>query len=321
MSGIATAIVGGAVISGVASSKAASKAAGATTAAAERGAEAQEEAARLGIEEQRRQFDLLQETLKPYIEAGNIQLEQFGPYQRAGEVQLKNLQDIRKETLGLYQGQIPGLEEFAAVGPEALRQQRALAGLAGPEAQQAAISQIERDPAFQALAQQGEEAILQRASATGGLRGGNVQAALAQFRPQLLNQFINQQYQRLGGLTSLGGATAERLFTSGLGTTTGIAGQLMSAGLGSQELLARLGQASAAGQAAGATSLGANIASTLGQVGAAQAQAAGTIGAAQAAGALGQAQAISNVASSIPSALIMSRFLQPSGTMVLGGGF
>lgn len=354
MSGIATAIVGGAVISGVASSKAASKAAGATTAAAERGAEAQEEAARLGIEEQRRQFDLLQETLKPYIEAGNIQLEQFGPYQRAGEVQLRNLQDLRRATLGLFErqapaietlaeegialgrGQIPALEEFAAVGPEALRQQRALAGLAGPEAQRTAISQIEADPAFQALAQQGEEAILQRASATGGLRGGDVQAALAQFRPQLLNQFINQQYQRLGGLTSLGGAAteglytsgygrggaaAERLFTSGLGTTTGIAGQLMSAGLGSQELLARLGQASAAGQAAGATSLGANIANTLGQVGAAQAQAAGTIGAAQAAGALGQAQAISNVASSIPNALIMSRFLQPSGTMVLGGGF
>lgn len=291
MAWVATAIVGASVVTSYAGSKAASKAASATTAAAEVGAEAQERAAELSIEEQRRQFDEVRKVLEPYVTAGNLQLTQFEPLREAGAAQ------------------IPILEEFATVGPEALQQQRALAGLAGPDAQRAAISQIEQGPQFQAAIRQGEEALLQRASATGGLRGGNIQAALAQFRPQMLNQFIDQQYGRLGGLVGTGGAATETLF---------------GAGLGSQELLARLGQASAAGQAAGATSLGAGISGALGQIGAAQAGAAGTIGAAQSANAIAQAQALGNFASSIPSALIMSRFLTPppaSGTMYLGGGF
>jgi hypothetical protein len=232
---ITAVVAGGATLIGSSMQSSAAKS------AAGKAAGAQTEAAELGIAEQRRQFDVVREILAPYIEAGNLQLTQFAPFQRAGEEQISTLQ------------------EFAAVGPEALQQQRALAGLAGPEAQRAAISQIEGSPQFQSLARQGEEAILQQASATGGLRGGNVQASLAQFRPQLLNQLIEQQYGRLGGLMGAGGAATERLFTSGLG---------------SQELLARLGQASAAGQAAGATSLGSGISSALGQIGQARAGAA-----------------------------------------------
>jgi hypothetical protein len=77
------------------------------------------------------------------------------------------------------------------------------------------------------------------------LRGGNVQAALAQFRPQVLSELIGQQYSRLGGLTALGQETTSNL--------------------------ARLGQASAAGTGAAAQESGANIASLLAQQGAAQA--------------------------------------------------
>lgn len=101
-------------------------------------------------------------------------------------------------------------------------------------------------------------------------------------------------------------------------------GGFSATGLGVTQDLASLGQASAARQAALGGQTGANVSNLLGNIGAAQAGAAGTIGAAQAAGALGQAQAIGNLASAIPSALIMSRFLAPptpSGTMVLGGGF
>jgi len=80
------------------------------------------------------------------------------------------------------------LEPYVTGGAEAFKQQQALIGAQGPEAQRAAIAALEQGPAVQALTQQGENALLQRASATGGLRGGNVQAALAQFRPQMLNQ-------------------------------------------------------------------------------------------------------------------------------------
>jgi len=74
----------------------------------------------------------------------------------------------------------------------------------GAEAQRAAIGAIEASPEMQYLTKQGESAIMSNASATGGLRGGNVQGALAQFRPSLLNDLIKQQYSRLGQLSQLG---------------------------------------------------------------------------------------------------------------------
>jgi len=78
------------------------------------------------------------------------------------------------------------------------------AGMTGEQAQAAAIEKISASPILQELMAQGEMGILQNASATGGLRGGNVQGALAQFRPQMLQQEIDRQYARLGGLSSTG---------------------------------------------------------------------------------------------------------------------
>jgi hypothetical protein len=151
----AAAIMGGtAILGGVLQSRAASKA-----------AKAQQAGADAGIAEQRRQFDAIQELLKPYVQAGT----------------------------------------------PALQEQQKLAGIYGASPQRAqaqAIKGIENSPMFKALANQGEVALTQQASATGGLRGGNVQAALAQFRPNMLNNLINQQYERLGGLTGLGQSSA-----------------------------------------------------------------------------------------------------------------
>ena len=102
------------------------------------------------------------------------------------------------------------LSPYTQAGAGALTAQQALAGLGGPEAERAAIERISGGETYKALAQQGEEALLQRASATGGLRGGNIQAALGQFRPQLLSSLIEQQYGRLGGITDVGQASAAR---------------------------------------------------------------------------------------------------------------
>ena len=126
------------------------------------------------------------------------------------------------------------LKPYTEAGLPALEQQQSFLGLRGPEAERAAIERISGGERFKALAGQGEEALLQRASATGGLRGGNLQGALAQFRPQLLSNLIEEQYGRLGGLTSMG-------------------------------------QRSAAGVGAAGTETGVNVANLLGQRGAAQA--------------------------------------------------
>ena len=136
---------------------------------------------------------------------------------------------------------------YVQAGTGSLQGQQALLGLAGPEAQAQAYAGIEQGPMFQSLVEQGEAGILANASATGGLRGGNIQGALGQFRPQLLQSMIQNQYQNLAGLTSLG-------------------------------------QASAAGQAGMGQQTAGNIANLYGQQG--QAQAGGILGQAKAFGGL-----------------------------------
>lgn len=130
-------------------------------------------------------------------------------------------------------------QPFVNAGVNALGQQSALTGLNGADAQQAAIAALQGSPGFTSALQQGENSILQNASATGGLRGGNVQAALGQFSPALLASFINDQYTRLGGLTSLGQSAAAGVGNAGIATGNNVA-----------QLLQQQGAARAGGQLA-----------------------------------------------------------------------
>jgi hypothetical protein len=138
------------------------------------------------------------------------------------------------------------LKPYTEAGLPALEAQQALLGLQGPEAERAAIERIRGGETFQALTRQGEEALLQRASATGGLRGGNIQAALSQFRPQLLSSLIEQQYGRLGGMTALGQQSAAGVGAAGLETGANVA-----------NLLGQQGAALAGGQLARGQAFGA----------------------------------------------------------------
>ena len=174
--------------------------AGKGASAAKQAGAAQERAAQMGIDEQRRQFDEMQRLMAPYVQAGD-----------------------------------PALQALLGA-----------AGLSGPESQQAFVSQQEQSPLFQALAQQGENAMLQNASATGGLRGGNLQGALGQFRPALLNQFIGQQYDRLAGITTLGQNAAVGVGAAGMNTGRDIANQYGN--IGAAQAGAALGRANAIGQ-------------------------------------------------------------------------
>lgn len=146
------------------------------------------------------------------------------------------------------------LSPYAKAGASSLKGQQVLLGQYGDNAQASAIANIRNSAYFKDTAKQGENAILQNASATGGLRGGNTQSALAQFRPQLLNQLVQQQYANLGGITNMG-------------------------------------QSAAAGQAAGGMQSAGAIGNLLSQGGAAQAQGYLGAGQAQAGGYLGQAAA------------------------------
>jgi hypothetical protein len=161
----------------------------------------------------------------------------------AGQLQYDASQAGVAETRAAREEMRALLEPYVAAGGPALQAQMGALGLAGPEAQQAYVAQQEQSPAFQALARQQEEAILQNASATGGLRGGNVQGALAQFRPALLNQFLEQQYGRLGGMTSLGQQSAAGVGTAGMQSATSISNLLAEGG--AARAGAKLGSANA----------------------------------------------------------------------------
>lgn len=137
------------------------------------------------------------------------------------------------------------LDPFVDAGSQSLAGQLDLIGLGGEDAQRQAISALEQGPQMQAMIEQGENAILQNASATGGLRGGNTQGALAQFRPQILSDLINQQYSQLGGLTQMGQASAAGVGSAGMNMANQIGqqfGQMGAAQAGAH--LAR-GQANA----------------------------------------------------------------------------
>lgn len=138
------------------------------------------------------------------------------------------------------------LKPYTEAGQPALEQQQALLGLRGPEEERAAIERISGGERFQEITRQGEEAILSRASATGGLRGGNVQSALAQFRPQVLNQLIEEQYGRLGGMTTLGQRSAAGVGAAGMETGVNVSNLLSQQG--AARAGGEIGEAKAYGQ-------------------------------------------------------------------------
>ncbi len=132
------------------------------------------------------------------------------------------------------------INPYVQAGTNALGEQQALSGALGPEAQQAAYDSIQGSAGFQSALQQGETSLLQNASATGGVRGGNTQGALAQYSPQLLGQHVNQRYGQLGGLSGMGMQAASGLGQMGMQSGANIGNAL--AGQGQAQAGSVLGQ-------------------------------------------------------------------------------
>lgn len=135
------------------------------------------------------------------------------------------------------------LKPYVDAGLGSLNQQQSLLGLNGADAQKQSIDALQNSPQMQAYINQGENAMRQNAAATGGLRGGNFQGALAQYRPNLLNNMIQQQYQNLGGITALGQSSAAGVGNVGMQSANNIGNLLQASGN------AQAGAALAQGQA------------------------------------------------------------------------
>ena len=137
------------------------------------------------------------------------------------------------------------LQPYVNTGTNANAALGNLLGVSGNQAQQDAISALKQSPLYTSQLQAGENAILQNAAATGGLRGGNTQMALGRFAPALLASTIQSQVQNLGGLSNQG-LTAAGGVSSGLGNLA----NANSAALGNIGQ-AQAGSALAAGNAFG----------------------------------------------------------------------
>ncbi len=75
---------------------------------------------------------------------------------RAGKIQAKAAQAGIEEQRRQFDALIQLMSPYVAAGAPALEQQMAMAGLRGPEAEQAAIEAIAASPQLEALARQGE---------------------------------------------------------------------------------------------------------------------------------------------------------------------
>lgn len=90
---------------------------------------------------------------------------------------------------------------------------------------------------YQAIAEQQEGQVLRNASATGRLRSGGSEAALASIGPQLGQNYLSDQYNQLTGLANLGMGAASQgaMSANNLGTNiANLQGQAGQAQAGNQ---------------------------------------------------------------------------------------
>ena len=104
-------------------------------------------------------------------------------------------------------------EDFAPIlerGNLAGERLNAFLGLAGPEAEQAAISGFQESPGQAFLRERQERALVRNESALGGLGGGNVRTALEEQAFGIASTQLGERKDRLAGVAALGaGATGQ----------------------------------------------------------------------------------------------------------------
>lgn len=238
----------------------------AQSSAAKKASRAQAAASDAQIAESRRQFDLVRSLLQPYVDAGGTALTSQLNLLGLGGVVMGDLPTITTIAGGVtgrpdpsalgadgrgwnrggrdgdrgalravqtptgtkYQvnGQTFSTLEEAQAYAQANRSRSFDANLAKTN-QQRAIDDLANGAQFTSLVRQGEDAILANAAATGGLRGGDTQAALAQFRPQMLQALIDKQLANLGGIAANGQNAA-----GNVGSAAQNAGAQVNAALG-----------------------------------------------------------------------------------------
>lgn len=140
---------------------------------------------------------------------------------------LSNASNLLRDQFGVTSAL---LNPSIAAGNKAVGGISDLLGLGSSTTQSQAIDSLKGSPLYQALFGNGLEALNANASATGGLRGGNLQDATMDFGRDTLAQIIQQQLSNLGGLASLGQRSALGLGELGSNNASALANLATGAG-------------------------------------------------------------------------------------------
>jgi hypothetical protein len=202
---------------------------------------------------------------------------------KAMQAQMAMMEKAIAEQRAAYDEAKGLLNPYSAAGLGGLESYLALLGQSGADAQRQAIEGLEQMPGYQAQLGAGQRAIMQNASATGGLRGGNAQQGLAEFGSGLFGQYYQNQLNQLGQLQQQGVNTNTNLANIRAGNAANISNQynmmgqaqgqgILAQGAARQQGMSNIGSlvggglGAVFGGGAGGASIGSSIGGALGGV-------------------------------------------------------
>jgi hypothetical protein len=144
------------------------------------------------------------------------------------------MNDALNKAIGVQQAQNQQTRtDFApemGLGNSAIGEYGDLTGANGADKWAASLAALHDDPLYKSLYSNGEEAVLQNASATGGIRGGNTEGALAHFGADTLATTLQQRLAQLMASIGIGTQAKGAITGVGLNTSNNVSGLNTSIG-------------------------------------------------------------------------------------------
>jgi hypothetical protein len=138
------------------------------------------------------------------------------------------MNDALNKAIGVQQAQNQQTRaDFApemGLGNSAIGEYGDLTGANGADKWAASLAALQSDPLYKSLYSNGQEALLQGASATGGIRGGNTEDALAHFGADTLSSTLQQRLQQLLAAIGIGTQAKGAITGVGLNTANNVSG-------------------------------------------------------------------------------------------------
>lgn len=204
---------------------------------------AQVQAQQLAIDEQRRQYDLSRSDFSPYLNTGTQALgaqrdllglgdggTDWASYVQNNPDALANWNAIQGTSdAAPFDGDLAKFGQYH-YGQDGSRRDISGFTTTADQAQQTALDELKASPFYQSLYRTGEESTLQNAAATGGIRGGNTQRALADFGADTFAATIQNQLQNLSGLSNMGLGATNSIASIGQNTANSVGTSLNAQG-------------------------------------------------------------------------------------------